>query len=135
MPGSCPCPPSALAVLWGLTASSHSAASGWALMALTAAASGGGVVLAAPALRQRLRGELAFLPSLRGATGVAITDLTPVGVVQVGGETWSAESVSGPLPAGAPVHAINARGVRLEVWSEAGTVAEANVLDTKEDQR
>ena len=129
-----PLPAFALAVLWALTASSDSAGSGWALMALTAAASGGGAVLAATALRQRLRGELAFLPSLRGATGVAITDLTPVGVVQVGGETWSAESVSGPLPAGAPVHALKARGVRLEVWSEAGTVAEATVLDTQEDQ-
>ena len=129
-----PLPAFALAVLWALTASSHSAGAGWALVALTAAASGGGVVLAATALRQRLRGELALLPSLRGATGVAITDLTPVGVVQVGGETWSAESVSGPLPAGAPVHALKARGVRLEVWSEAGTVADANVLDTKEDQ-
>ncbi len=129
-----PLPALALAMLWALTASSHSAGSGWALVALTAAASGGGVVLAATALRQRLRGELAFLPSLQGATGVAITDLTPDGVVQVGGETWSAESVSGPLPAGAPVHALKARGVRLEVWSEAGTVADANVLDTKEDQ-
>jgi membrane-bound ClpP family serine protease len=129
-----PLPAFALAVLWALTASSHSAAASWALVALTAAASGGGVVLAATALRQRLRGELAFLPSLRGATGVAITDLTPVGVVQVGGETWSAESVSGPLPAGAPVHAVNARGVRLEVWSEAGRVADADVLDTKEEQ-
>jgi membrane-bound ClpP family serine protease len=127
-------PAFALAVLWALTGSSHSAAAGWALVALTAAASGGGVVLAATALRQRLRGELAFVRSLRGATGVAITDLSPVGVVQVGGETWSAESVSGPLPAGAPVHALKARGVRLEVWSEAGTVADANVFDTKEDQ-
>ena len=91
-------------------------------------------MLTATALRQRLRGELALLPPVWGATGVAVTDLTPVGVVQVAGETWSAESVSGPLPAGAPVHALKARGVRLEVWSEAGTVADANILDNKEDQ-
>ena len=129
-----PLPAFALAVVWALTASSHSRGAGWALVALTATASGGGVVLATTALRQRRRSELALLPSLRGATGVAITNLTPIGVVQVGGETWSAESVSGPLPAGAPVHALKTRGVRLEVWSEAGTVADANFLDTKEDQ-
>lgn len=90
-------------------------------------------MLASTALRQRLRGELALPPSLRGATGVAVTELRPMGVVLVGGEAWSAESVSGPLPAGVPVHVLTARGVRLEVWSEAGTVADA-MFDIKEDQ-
>ena len=85
-----PLPAFALAVVWALTASSHSRGPAGALVALTATASGGGVVLATTALRQRRRGELALLPSLRGATGVAMTDLTPIGVVQVGGETWSA---------------------------------------------
>ncbi len=51
-----------------------------------------------------------------------------------GGETWSAESVSGPLAAGAPVHVLTARGVRLEVWSEVGTIPDASVFDIKEDQ-
>jgi membrane-bound ClpP family serine protease len=129
-----PLPALVLAVVWALTASSGSAGAAWWLVALSASASAGGLVLAATALRQRLRGELALLPLVWGATGVAVTDLTPVGVVQVGGETWSAESVSGPLPAGAPVHALKARGVRLEVWSEAGIVADANVFDSKEDQ-
>jgi membrane-bound ClpP family serine protease len=129
-----PIPAFSLAVVWALSASIGSPRGDWWLVALSATASAGSIVLATTALRQRLRGELALLPHLRGATGVAVTDLTPVGVVQVGGETWSAESVSGPLPAGAPVHALNARGVRLEVWSEAGTVADANVLDIKEGQ-
>ncbi len=101
---------------------------------LSAAACGGGVIIASTALRQRLRATLVVLPPVRGASGVAVTDLTPVGVVQVGGETWSAESVSGPLPAGAPVHVLTARGVRLEVWSEVGTVPDASVFDIKEDQ-
>jgi membrane protein implicated in regulation of membrane protease activity len=127
-----PLPAFALAVVWALSSSSRSPGAGWWLVALSASASAGGLVLAATALRQRLRGELTLLPSVWGATGVAVTDLTPVGVVQVGGETWSAESVSGPLPAGAPVHALNARGIRLEVWSEAGTVADAHVFDIKE---
>ncbi len=77
---------------------------------------------------------MALLPELRGASGVALTDLTPQGVVQVRGETWSAESVSGPLPVGAAVHALTARGARLEVWSEAGAVPDANVFYIKEDQ-
>ena len=63
-----------------------------------------------------------------------MTELTPVGVVRVGGENWSAESVSGTLPAGAPVHVLAARGVRLEVWSEVGTVPDATMFDIEEDQ-
>jgi membrane-bound ClpP family serine protease len=129
-----PLPAFALAVAWALTATSHSPGAAWTLVALTATASAAGLVVAATALRQRQQDEFALLPSVWGATGVAVTDLTPIGIVQVGGETWSAESVSGPLPAGAPVHALKPRGVRLEVWSEAGTVADANTLDTKENQ-
>ena len=63
-----------------------------------------------------------------------MTDLTPTGVVRVGGETWSAESVSGPLPPAPRSTSLTARGVRLEVWSEVGTVPDANVFDIKEDQ-
>ncbi len=129
-----PLPALVLATLWALTASSHSAGAGWWLVALSATASAAGIIVASTALRQRLRGGLALLPSLRGAAGVAVTDLRPLGVVRVGGETWSAESVSGPLPAGAPVHVLAARGVRLEVWSEVGRVPDAAVLDLEEDQ-
>ena len=42
--------------------------------------------------------------------------------------TGRAESVSGPLPAGAPVHVLGVRGVRLEVWSEAGSVPDGSVF-------
>ena len=129
-----PLPALALAAVWALTASSHAAVAGWWLVALTAAACGGGVMVASTALGQRLRGGLALLPSLRGAAGVAVTELRLMGVVRVGGETWSAESVSGPLPAGAPVHVLTARGVRLEVWSEVGAIPDANVFDIKEDR-
>jgi membrane protein implicated in regulation of membrane protease activity len=90
--------------------------------------------VATAALRQRLRGTLVGLPALRGTDGVAETALSPVGVVRVGGEKWTAESVSGPLPAGAPVHVLGVRGVRLEVWSEAGSVPDGRMLGTQEDQ-
>ena len=79
-----PLPAFVLAAVWAVTASRHSAVVGWWLVALSATACGGGVILASTALRQRLRGGLALLPSLRGAAGVAVTELRPVGVVRVG---------------------------------------------------
>jgi membrane-bound ClpP family serine protease len=123
-----PVPAVVLAVVWAFTASARSAEAGWWLVALSATACAGGAILAAAALRQRLRGTLAVLPSLRGATGVAVTDLSPRGVVRVGGENWSAESVSGRLPLGAPVHVLGVRGVRLDVWSEVGTVPDGTAF-------
>jgi membrane protein implicated in regulation of membrane protease activity len=129
-----PLPAIALAVVWALTASANSPAAGWLLVALCATASAGAVLVGTTALRQRLRGSLVGLRPLRGTDGVAVTDLDPVGVVQVAGEKWSAESVSGSLPAGAPVHVLAVRGVRLEVWSEMGTVPDGSVFDSKEDQ-
>jgi membrane-bound serine protease (ClpP class) len=129
-----PLPALVLAILWAVTASERSPDAGWWLVALSAIACGAGVIVAGTALRQRLRGSLTGLPLVRGATGVAVTDLTPVGVVQVAGETWSAESVSGRLPAGAPVHVLRIRGVRVEVWSEEGVVPDGSTFDTEEEQ-
>jgi membrane-bound ClpP family serine protease len=129
-----PLPALALAVVWAFTASERSAEAAWWLVALCAIGCAGGILLAAAALRQRLRGTLVGLPELRGMTGVAVTPLEPAGVVRVGGEKWSAKSVSGPLQAGAPVHVLGVRGVRLYVWSELGTVPDHTMLATEEDK-
>jgi membrane-bound ClpP family serine protease len=129
-----PLPALALAVIWALTASARSAEAAWWLVALCAIACAGGVLLAGAALRQRLRGSLVGLPELRGTTGVAVTALTPGGIVRVGGENWSARSVSGPLQAGDPVHVLGVRGVRLDVWSEVGTVTDHTTFATREDK-
>jgi membrane-bound serine protease (ClpP class) len=129
-----PLPAVVLAVIWAITASTSSSVAGWSLVALSAFASGAALVVASTALRQRLRGTLVGLPPLRGTDGVAVTSLSPVGVVQVGGEQWTAESVSGPLRAGVPVHVLRVRGVRLEVWSEMGTVPDGKMLGSEEDQ-
>jgi membrane-bound serine protease (ClpP class) len=129
-----PLPAIVLAVVWAVTASAHSPAAGWLLVALCATACAVAVLVGSTALRQRLRGGLVGLAPLRGTDGVAVTDLDPVGVVQVAGEKWTAESVSGSLPAGAPVHVLAVRGVRLEVWSEMGAVPDGSVFDSKEDQ-
>jgi membrane-bound ClpP family serine protease len=129
-----PLPALALAAIWALTASARSAAAAWWLVALCAVACAGGVLVAGAALRQRLRGTLVGLPELRGTSGIAVTALAPDGIVRVGGENWSARSVSGSLPEGAPVHVLGVRGVRLDVWSELGTVPDHTTLAIEEEK-
>ncbi len=128
-----PLPALALGVLWLATGSSDQAA-GWWLVATCAAASAVGVVVAGTALRQRLRSSWGGLSPLLHATGAAVTPLDPAGVVRVNSEHWTAVSLSGPLPAGAPVHVASVRGVRLEVWSEEGTVPGVEAIEPEEDQ-
>jgi membrane-bound ClpP family serine protease len=55
---------------------------------------------------------------LEGVSGTAISELNPDGTVRVRGESWSAHSLNGRVPAGGTVQVINAKGVRLEVWGE-----------------
>ena len=50
-----------------------------------------------------------------GAEGVAVTDLTPSGVILANAEEWSAESLSGPLPRGTKVVVMNVEGLRVRV--------------------
>ena len=54
------------------------------------------------------------------SAGLALPALDPVGVVQLHGESWTAESVSGTVPAGAEVRVVSVDGVRVRVWSEEG---------------
>jgi membrane protein implicated in regulation of membrane protease activity len=54
--------------------------------------------------------------SLEGRDGVAVSDLSPDGIVRVGGEDWSAHAVNGTVSAGDPVSVVEATGVRLKVW-------------------
>jgi membrane-bound ClpP family serine protease len=53
-----------------------------------------------------------------GTEGVALTALTPEGIVRVRGEDWSAVSRNGDVPAGGHVQVLRAAGLRLEVWRE-----------------
>jgi membrane-bound ClpP family serine protease len=129
-----PLPALILAVLWAVTVSGHASNAAWWLVAMSAAAAAFGVGIGSTALRQQLRSTWLALPTIKGASGTAVTALDPVGVVRVASETWTATSVSGPLPAGAPVHVVRVDGVRLEVWSEAGTVPGHPVLETEEGQ-
>jgi membrane-bound ClpP family serine protease len=63
-----------------------------------------------------------------GADGITLGPLDPVGLAKVNNETWTAQSVSGPLPAGAPIHVVKVEGLRLLVWSEAGNVLGPDAL-------
>jgi membrane-bound ClpP family serine protease len=56
--------------------------------------------------------------SLEALEGVAVSDLTPEGIVRVRGEQWTAESVNGTVKSGARIQVLRADGVRLEVWGE-----------------
>jgi membrane-bound ClpP family serine protease len=92
----------------------------WVLLAGTAFVSAGALVAGAVALPALRRRQPSVAPGrLWGADGVAVTDLTPLGSVRVRGETWSAESMCGRLPAGAAIEVMEVEGLRLRVWSDA----------------
>jgi membrane-bound ClpP family serine protease len=65
---------------------------------------------------------------LEGEEGVAVSDLTPEGIVRVHGEQWSAESMNGVVTAGSRVQVLGAKGVRLEVWGEPSTTDTGNAI-------
>jgi len=52
---------------------------------------------------------------LVGFAGVALTDLTPTGQVQVDQQLWSAASVAGNVRAGESIIVVGVAGVRLQV--------------------
>jgi membrane-bound serine protease (ClpP class) len=60
---------------------------------------------------------------LLGSEGVVTSDLSPVGVVRVASEDWTAESLAGAVPAGSRVRVVAVRGLRLEVepWDRSAT--------------
>jgi membrane-bound ClpP family serine protease len=130
-----PLPALALAILWAVTVPGLHGGTAWWLVAMSAAAAGLGGLIGTTALRQQLRSSTQPRPSLAGATGRALTALTPSGVVQVASESWSAVSVSGPLPAGAVVHVAGTEGMRLRVWSEAGVVLDERTLQDQEEEK
>ena len=126
-----PVPVLVLAAIWGIAASAGDWSSpvSWTLAAVVLAGAVGGALLVFPAiaLRRMPAGPPAG-PALVGASGTALSALSPRGIAKVNNETWTAESISGPLPAGAPVHVSRVEGVRLLVWSEAGSIPGPEVL-------
>ena len=71
-------------------------------------------VLGKGILAQRRR--IAFgVESVVGTHGVALTDIAPIGLVQSGGEQWSARSDDQGIHAGEKVEVIGREGLRLLV--------------------
>jgi len=56
--------------------------------------------------------------ALAGELGTAETELSPRGRVHLRGESWSAVSVGGDVPAGSPVRVVGVTGLTLEVMAE-----------------
>ncbi len=66
-------------------------------------------------LRSRRLPPMVIGPAAVGATGVAVTDLTPSGVVRVQGAEWDAEVLDGPVSSGEAVEVAARRGLHLIV--------------------
>jgi membrane-bound serine protease (ClpP class) len=66
-------------------------------------------------MRARLLPRRTGREQLVGQEGVVTSDLTPTGVVQLGGERWSAKSSGGPLTIGMKVRVIGVDGLTLQV--------------------
>jgi membrane-bound ClpP family serine protease len=121
-----PLPVVGLVALWAVTVmagGSWASPAAWIFAALALASALLAAILFFPAIAFR---NMAVPPlggaALVGASGVAVSPLAPTGIARVNNETWTAESLSGELPAGAPVHVAKVEGLRLLVWSEAGNV-------------
>ncbi len=91
----------------------------WVLLSADVVASAGLGVMAWTGLSARhdVSGHRSVAP-LDGTEAVAVTDLTPEGIVRARGERWSAVSLNGPVHAGADVQVVRVAGVRLEVWGD-----------------
>ena len=67
------------------------------------------------AVRSRRAPVLSGSHALIGVTGVAVSDLAPLGQVRARSELWSAYAVDGPILSGAPVRIVGVEGLRLQV--------------------
>jgi membrane-bound ClpP family serine protease len=91
----------------------------WALLSADLIVSAGIGLLAWKALSSPAAAASQRHPGVaEGSEGVAVSALTPEGIVVIEGEQWSAVSLNGDVPVGAQVHVMRGTGVRLEVWRE-----------------
>jgi membrane-bound ClpP family serine protease len=134
-----PLPVLVLAGAWALTVSAGgwASAAAWVLAVLAFVSAAVAAVLVVPAIAYRrapvtnIVGPLALV----GASGTTSSALSPSGRVRVNNETWTAQSLSGPLPAGVPVHVVRVEGVRLLVWSEAGDIPGPEALGSTNKEK
>lgn len=122
-----------LAAAWliAMVVAGHGSALLWTLFGVDISLSVGTGTLAYRGLAQQGTSSSSALPRLLGANGVALSELSPRGTVRVNGESWSAESISGPIPSGAEVHVTSVNGIRLEVLAvpTPGELASSSLFD------
>jgi membrane-bound ClpP family serine protease len=126
-----PLPVIVLAGTWALvvSAGNWTSPAAWvlAVVAFLSAIVAAALIVPAVAYRHALGPSRSSTLPL-GADGITLGPLNPVGLAKVNNETWTAQSVSGPLPAGAPIHVVKVEGLRLLVWSEAGNILGPDAL-------
>jgi membrane-bound serine protease (ClpP class) len=99
----------------GAPAMPRLAVSPWLLAGMTMLLVGFFSLALTAALRAQRRTALMGTQALVGATGIALSDLDPLGVVQVRSETWTAMVEVGSVNAGERVEVIGIEGLRLRV--------------------
>jgi membrane-bound ClpP family serine protease len=120
-----PVPAWALTIFWlVLAGTGHASTAGsWVVGGGAVSVSLMGLSVAVPVLRHGAIGPATTgTDRLVGVEGVTMSELSPQGIVRVGAETWSADSLSGTIPSGSRIHVASVDGLRLRVWSELGDV-------------
>lgn len=110
----------------GLVGVGVASSRGHAFTASIAGAFAGTALVSALALFGGIRGVRAarrtptrsVMSRLYNARGVVTSDIDPVGIVQIAGESWSATSGGGPIHVGAQVYVLGRDGLRLTVAEE-----------------
>jgi membrane-bound serine protease (ClpP class) len=87
----------------------------WLLAGMTALLVGFFSLALTAALRAQRQSVLMGTQRMVGATGIAVSDLDPQGVIQIQSETWTAVADGGPVGAGETVEVIGTDGLRLRV--------------------
>ncbi|HEC22794.1 MAG TPA: hypothetical protein ENI95_07745 [Chloroflexi bacterium] len=87
----------------------------WLILIANAATLAYHQIILLPGLLVQDRPPKVGADALLGEEGKAVTDLDPVGTVQLRGEFWSARAMDGPIRAGQAVRVTGYRGLQLEV--------------------
>lgn len=87
----------------------------WVILALGGTMTGFFVFVLGAAVRGRKHPVLTGKEALIGATGIALTELAPNGIVRVKGEEWLAEAQEASIPQGDEVRVLAVQGLRLKV--------------------
>lgn len=87
----------------------------WAIVPIAISAVGFFAFMIPAALAARKLPSDMKIDNLIGSEGFATTVLDPRGNAHVGSESWSAESVSGPITKGTRIRVVGHKGLRLKV--------------------